>query len=81
MIHTHRRSSYQWLDFAFWGAVCRLFVFVTLPASATDPAWSFGWNIDVSRMKPYDWYAMPDSAYSGVMGGIAASFARPDNMR
>ncbi|MEH2469307.1 phage shock protein PspC (stress-responsive transcriptional regulator) [Nitrobacteraceae bacterium AZCC 2161] len=80
MIHTHRRSYYRWLDFAFWGGACGLFVFVTLPPNATDPPWWFGWNTDMSKMKPHDWYAMAGLIFSGVVGGIAASFVRRDLM-
>jgi hypothetical protein len=78
MIHTHRRSYYHWLDFAFCGGVCGLFVFVTLPTNATDPVWWFGWNTDMSKMKSHDWYAMAGLVFGGVVGGIAASFVRRD---
>ena len=77
-IHTHRRSHYRWLDFALWGGMCGLFVFVTLPPNASDPVWVFGWNTDISKMKPHDWYAMAGLVFSGFVGGIASSFVRRD---
>jgi predicted Co/Zn/Cd cation transporter (cation efflux family) len=77
MIHTHRRSYYRWLDFALWGGFCGVFVFVTLPIG-NDPTWYFGWNTDMSKMKPHDWYEMAALIFSGALGGIAASFVRRD---
>jgi ABC-type sulfate transport system permease subunit len=76
--HTRQRGRYRWLDFAFGGGICGLFVFVTLPPNASDPAWVFGWNTDISKMKPHDWYAMAGFVFSGFVGGIASSFVRRD---
>lgn len=80
IIHAHRSSRYRWLEFAFWGGACGLFVCITLPPHVTDPVWSFGWNTDMSKMKARDWYALAGVVFSGSVGGIAASVLRRDKL-
>jgi hypothetical protein len=76
IIHT-RRNRYRCLEFALWGGVCGLFVFVTLP-DASDPPWWFGWNADPSRMQAREWASTAGLVFSGVVGGFAASFIGRD---